>query len=68
MNIDLLCYVTSLALVPALCGTDSITNSTMHSLGQDNQNEVQHDFFGHVTPLSPVSTSESANGSGICVM
>ena len=23
----------------------------LYSLGQDNWNEVQHDFFGHVIPL-----------------
>ena len=23
----------------------------LHFPGQDNQNEVQHDFFGHVMPL-----------------
>ena len=24
-----------------------------HSLGQDNQIEMQHDIFGHVMPLAP---------------
>ena len=24
----------------------------MHSLGQDDQNDLQHDFFGHVTLLT----------------
>ena len=23
----------------------------LYSLGQDDQNKVQHDFFGHVTPF-----------------
>ena len=34
----------------------------LHSLGQDDQNKVQHDFFGQVTPLAPVSVSHGANG------
>ena len=24
----------------------------LHSLGQDDQNEMQHDFFGHLRPLA----------------
>ena len=27
----------------------------LHPLGQDNLTDVQHDFFGYVTPLVPVS-------------
>ena len=34
----------------------------LHSLGQDNQNEVQHDIFGHVMPLALVLASCDANG------
>ena len=31
-------------------------------LCQDDQNEVQHDFFGHVTLLAPASASHDADG------
>ena len=33
----------------------------LHSLGQDDQNEVQHDFFGQVTALVLVSALHDAN-------
>ena len=29
--------------------------ATLYSFGQDDQNEVQHDFVGHVMPLVLVS-------------
>ena len=29
----------------------------MHSLGKDDQNEVQMDFWGHVTALAPALAS-----------
>ena len=29
----------------------SLSVNIYYSLGQDNWNEVQHDFFGHVIPL-----------------
>ena len=35
----------------------------LHSLGQDDQNEVQHDFLCHVMPWVPVSASHDADGS-----
>ena len=28
-----------------------LSNEALHFLHQDNQNEEQHDFFGHMTPL-----------------
>ena len=31
--------------------------ASLHSLCQDNCNEVQHDFFSHVIPLAPVLAS-----------
>ena len=34
----------------------------LHSLGQDDQNEVQHDVLDHVTALAQASTSNYANG------
>ena len=34
---------------------------TLHSLCQDDQKEVQHYFFGHVTSLAPAS--HNANGT-----
>ena len=32
-----------------------------HLLAQDDQNEVQHDIFGHITPLVPALVSCDAN-------
>ena len=32
----------------------ALSMATLHSLGQHNQNEKQHDFFGHVIPLEQV--------------
>ena len=34
----------------------------LHSLDQDDKNEVQHDFIGYVTPLAPASASHDADG------
>ena len=34
----------------------------LHSLGQDDQYVVQHDFFGHVIPLEPEPASYDVNG------
>ena len=34
----------------------------LHSLGHDNQNEVQHDLFGHVMPLALALVSSDAHG------
>ena len=34
----------------------------LYFLGQDKQNEVQHDFFGHVTPLALAMTLHGADG------
>ena len=34
----------------------------LHSLGPDDQNEVQHYFFGHVTQLAPASPGHDADG------
>ena len=33
-----------------------------HFLGQDEQNEVQHNIFGHVMPLLLASASHDADG------
>ena len=35
---------------------------TLHSLGKDSQNEMQQEFYGHVTPLEPASASHPADG------
>ena len=41
---------------------NGIINGNIHFLGQDNQNEVQNGFLGHVMPLVLVSTScDAAN-------
>ena len=32
-----------------------------YSLGQDNQTEVQYDFYGHVTPLAPAWASRDTD-------
>ena len=29
----------------------ALSMAPLYSLGQDDENEVQHDIFGHVTPL-----------------
>ena len=34
----------------------------LHSLGQDDWNEMQHDFLGLLTPLMPVSVSHTTFG------
>ena len=34
----------------------------LHCLGKNDQNEVQYDFFGHVTPMTMASTSHFADG------
>ena len=36
-------------------------NGIIHFLGKDNQNEVQHDPFGHVMPLVLASGSYDAD-------
>ena len=35
----------------------------LHSLGQDDQNEVQNYFFGYVTSLAQVSSSYNADSA-----
>ena len=42
-------YMIPLALVSGVATAPSI--APLHSSDQDDQNEVQHDFFGHVTLL-----------------
>ena len=38
------------------------SNVPLHSIGNDEYNDVQHDIFGHVTPfLGPVLASCYAN-------
>ena len=60
--IQLFGSVMSLVPVSKSYDDDSVINSTpQHFLGQDDQNEGQHDFFGHVTPL--VSALESSIAS-----
>ena len=53
-------YVTLLAL--AFCDGDGVINRVpLHLLGQDNQNEAQHDFYSHIIPLVPASASHDAD-------
>ena len=40
---------TPLMLILALCDATAFSMVQLHSLCQDDQNEVQHDFFGHLT-------------------
>ena len=42
---------------------NGIINGTIHFLGQDNQNEVQQDFFGHVMPLVLAPKSKDAGNT-----
>ena len=51
-----------LVLTLASCDADGIASSVMHLLAQDDQNEVQHNFFGHATPLALVVASHDVNG------
>ena len=49
-------------LVPVLAVMPIVLSmAPLHSLGQDNSNEVQHDLFGHVTLLVLASASCIAN-------
>ena len=34
----------------------------LYLLGHDDKNEVQHDFFGYVTPLAPAPALHDAEG------
>ena len=36
--------------------------TALHSLGQDDQNEVPHDFFGHVIPMVLALALRDING------
>ena len=36
--------------------------ATIHSLGQDDLNEVKHDYFGNLTPLVPALALHDASG------
>ena len=36
--------------------------TSLHSLGQNDKNEIQHDYFGHATPLASASTPHDAHG------
>ena len=49
------------ALAPALHDAMASSVAPLYSLGQDDQNKVQHDFLSHVTPLQPAMTSHDAN-------
>ena len=37
------------------------------SLGQNDQNDMQHDFFDHVTPLASLFVSHHATGFGVSI-
>ena len=39
----------------------ALSMTPLHSLGQDSQNEMHHDIFGHVLPLEPGSASHDIN-------
>ena len=40
----------------------ALLTAPLHSLDQDDQNKVQHDFSGHVTSLAQVSVSHDTDG------
>ena len=48
--------------MPALVSsdTDAIINTTSAFLSQDNQYDMQHDVFGYVIQLAPLSVSDDA--------
>ena len=39
----------------------ALSVAPLYSLGLDNWNNVQHDLFGHLLPLMPVSVSHDAS-------
>ena len=41
--------------------TAALSMRPLHSLAQDNQNEVHHDIFGHVTSLALALASHDAD-------
>ena len=47
------------------CDANGVINDTLHSLGQDDQSKVQHDFFDHVVsfPLASHDTKGIINGT-----
>ena len=47
----------AITLVSVSCDVESTINVSLHSLGQDDQNDVQNDFLGHVSPLGPALAS-----------
>ena len=51
----------SIALMSASCDADRTINDTINSLGQHDQNEVQHDSFVHDTILVPALVLHDAN-------
>ena len=53
-----------LALMLALHHAISIVKGPLHSIHQDNQNEEQHEFFGHVMQL-PLPLLDA---TGVCVI
>ena len=48
-----------------------LSMAPLHFKGQENGNEVQHDFIGHMTPLASVSVSYDAdtiiNAISVCL-
>ena len=40
----------------------ALSKEPLHSLHKDNQNEVQHDLFGHTTQFAPALASHDADG------
>ena len=51
-----------MALVPGKHQCHIMSMAPLHFLGQDNQNELQHDLFVHVMPLALASASSYADG------
>ena len=53
------CYVIALVQHYLMWTAPSMT--PLHSLGQVDQNDIQVDYFGHVTPLGPALASCDAD-------
>ena len=45
-----------------------LLEAPLHSLDQDDQNEIKHDFFNHVKPMVPALTLQDATGTDVGVM
>ena len=72
--IEMRCMITFLVHVMPLTlilaphdAPSALSKEALHSLHQDNQNEKQYDFFGHVTQMPFSLASHNTIGNSISV-